>query len=153
MQRQDILETIRQTAEANGGIPLGEDRLADLGIRPAVWQRYWPRLSAAQREAGLTPNRANAAYPEEDAMAQLALLARELGALPTSRERAIKRRQDPRFPSERVSKRLGPHARLLSRLVDYTHSHPGHEDVLALCTPHLTPSHRLAKASTVPFGS
>lgn len=138
MDRQDILDTIRRTAETNGGIPLGEDRLAQLGIPPAVWGRFWPRLTAAQREAGFKPNKANEPHPEEDALARLVELTRELGAIPTSRERIVKHHQDPSFPSERVFKRLGPKAKLLARLIKYAHGHPEHDDVLALYTAQVT---------------
>ena len=93
-------------------------------------------MSAAQLEAGVTPNKPNEPHPEEEALAQLIELVRELGAIPTSRERIVKHHQDPSFPSERVWKRLGPKARLLSRLTSYARSHPGHDDVLALCSGH-----------------
>ena len=45
---------------------------------------------AAQVEAGLTPNKAREAHPEEEALAQLVNLVRELGSIPTSRERIVK---------------------------------------------------------------
>ena len=154
MDRQDILDTIRRTAQANGGVPLGEDRLAQIGIPPAVWGRYWPRLTAAQREAGVMPNKANEPHPEEDALARLVSLTRELGAIPTSRERIVKHHQDASFPSERVWKRLGPRTRLLARLIKYARDHPGHDDVLALCSAQADLGQ--APASTVPtpaFGS
>jgi hypothetical protein len=154
VDRQDIIDTIRRTAQANGGVPLGEDRLAQLGISPAAWGKYWPRLTAAQLEAGVMPNRPNEAHPEEQALAQLVGLMRELRAIPTSRERIVKHHNDSNFPSERVWKRLGPKARLLSRLIAYARSHPGHDDVLALCSsdPALEAS-TSSKASTPTFGS
>jgi hypothetical protein len=154
MDRQDILDIIRRTARENGGVPLGEDRLAQLGIAPAMWGKYWPRLTAAQLEAGVTPNRANEPHPEEEALAQLVQLVRQLGAIPTSRERIVKHHQDPRFPSERVWKRLGPKARLLSRLAGYARSHAGLDDVLALCSAHPLLGVAAASASSTPvFGS
>jgi hypothetical protein len=132
MTRQNILDFIRRTAE--NGVPLGEDRLAKLGLAPTVWQRYWARLSAAQRECGFTPNKRQEAYPDEKAFAGLAALARELGWFPTSRDRIVKGRDDPDFPSERVFKRLGPRDRLISGLVEFCRGHPGFDDVLGLCT-------------------
>jgi hypothetical protein len=154
MSRDDILDAIRRTAQANGGIPLGHDRLAEIGIPPAVWGRYWPRLSAAQREAGVVPNTKNEPRSEEDALAHLVRFIRELNAIPTSRDRVVKRNQDPTFPSERVWKRLGPNSRLLARLVRYAETHPGHEDVLALCAdrrPSEEPT--TSKIPAVAFGS
>jgi hypothetical protein len=153
MDRQEILDTIRRTAEANDGVPLGEDRLTQLGIPPTVWTRYWPRLSAAQREAGLVPNRQTQHHSEDAALARLAALARALGGIPTSRGRSVRHNEDPTFPSETVWKRLGPRARLLARLRKYSGSHPGHEDVLALCEaqhPSAVPS---GSGKAVAFGS
>ena len=133
MTRQQILDLIKQTAEANGGVPLGEDRLTAIGLSTNVWGKYWPRLSAAQREAGFVPNRPNQARPEHDTLSRLAALARELGAIPTSRERIVKHQQDPEFPTDRVWKRLGPKDRLVARLTRFAETNPGYDDVLALC--------------------
>jgi hypothetical protein len=138
MDQQEIIDLIRRTAEANGGIPLGEDRLGQLGVTPAVWGRYWARIGDAQRAAGLTPNKRRGSHPEEDAIAKLASLARELLAFPTYRDIVVKRQQDRGFPSPRVFRRLGPKGRLASRLVAYARTHPGHDDIAALCAPHLT---------------
>jgi hypothetical protein len=153
VERAEILEVIRRTAQANGGVPLGHHRLTEIGIPPAVWGRYWPRLSAAHREAGVEPNKKNQAVPEEDALAHLVRFAREIGAIPTSRDRVVKRHQDPTFPSERVWKRLGPNSRLLARLVRYAETHPGHEDVLALCAGRPFEEAAVAKLPAVAFGS
>jgi hypothetical protein len=154
VERAEILDVIRRTAQSNGGVPLGHDRLTEIGIPPSVWGRYWSRLSAAQREAGVEPNKRNEAVPEEDALAHLVRFIRELRAIPTSRDRVVKRHQDPTFPSERVWKRLGPNRRLLARLVRYAETHPGHEDVLALCAGRHAPDETVsAKAPAVSFGS
>jgi hypothetical protein len=154
MDRAEILDTIRRTTQANDGVPLGEDRLAGMGIPPAVWGRYWPRLSAAQREAGVEPNKKNEAVPEEDALGHLVRFIREIGAIPTSRERVVKHHQDPAFPSERIWKRLGPNSRLLARLVRYAETHPGHEDVLVLCAGrHPSQEPAVSKIPAVAFGS
>jgi hypothetical protein len=154
MDREEILNVIRRTTQANGGVALGHDKLAALGITPTVWGRYWARLSAAQREAGVVPNRPNEPHPEEDAMARLVNLARELKAIPTSRDRVVKRHQDPSFPSEKVWKRLGPRRRLLARLVKYVGTRPGHEDVFALCAAQQPADEPLtSRASTVAYGS
>jgi Meiotically Up-regulated Gene 113 (MUG113) protein len=154
LERAEILEVIRRTAQANGGIPLGEDRLVEIGIPPAVWGRYWARLSAAQREAGVEPNKKNEAVPEEDALAHLVRFIREIGAIPTSRERVVKHHQDPRFPSERIWKRLGPNSRLLARLLRYAETHPGHEDVVALSSARTTSEPPVAaKVPAVTFGT
>jgi len=154
MRRQEILDIIRRTADANGGVPLGTDRLAQHGITPAVWGKYWARIGDAQREAGLAPNKRQGTHPDEDALAKLVSLARELGAFPTYRDIVVKRGKDATFPSPRVYRRLGPKSRLASRLVEYARAHSGHDDIVALCDPHLSSgpvSIKLAKA--VQFGS
>lgn len=136
MDRQSILNAIRSTTQENGGVPLGVERLAALGITPRLWGKYWPRISVANREAGIVPNKATKALPEEDALARLVALAREIKGLPTSGDLLVKRNQDPSFPSEKVWRRLGPRARLLARLVKYAEETPGHDDVLAMCAGH-----------------
>ncbi len=154
MTRDEILEIIRHTADANGGVALGENRLTRLGVSPSVWGKYWARLSAAQREAGLTPNRPNARLPEAEVLAKLAVFTRELGAFPTVRDRIMKRRECPDFPSDRVFKRLGPRTRLVARLVEYARGTPGLEDVATLCSPDVTSLEREApQLGTPAFGS
>jgi hypothetical protein len=133
VDRREILSVIRRTAAVNGGIPLGTDRLAKLGITEAVWQRYWARIGDAQRDAGLSPNRRMRALPIEEVIAKLAGLARELGDFPTKRDIEVKHHQDHAFPSGTVFRRLGTKARLAHLLAEYTRAHPGHEDIAALC--------------------
>jgi hypothetical protein len=63
MTKTHILEEIRRTAQANGGKPLGWQRFEqETGIKRTDWMRHWPRLSDAIKEAGLEPNKLNAAY-------------------------------------------------------------------------------------------
>lgn len=73
------------------------------------------------------------AFPDKEVFAKLAALALELGAFPASRERVLKRRQDPTFPSERVFKRLGSTAHIAARLVGYARGLRWLEDVVAMC--------------------
>jgi hypothetical protein len=93
-------------------------------------------------------------HPEEDALAPLVSLTRELVAIPTSRERVVKHHQDLSFPSERVWKRLGPRTRLLDRLIKYARAHPGHDDILALCSADADRDEApVSKTSLPAFGS
>jgi len=156
MDRQQLLEVMRRTAEANGGVPLGEDRFAsETGIPVSVWGRYWARIGDFQRDAGLTPNKRNVAYPDEDAVVQLIRLTREIGGFPAYRDLVVKRRKDPSFPSVRVFRRLGPMDQLASRVLEYARTHPGHDDVVALCSARPTSGLKpLSSTATVPrFGS
>ena len=86
MDREQILEVIRRSAEANGGVLLGTDRLAALGVTPAVWGRYFARIGDAQRAAGFDPNTMQPSYSDEEVLGKLAAFARELGAFPTVRD-------------------------------------------------------------------
>jgi len=153
MRRQDILDLIRRTAEANGGVPLGTDRLAQLGVPPAVWEKHWARIGDAQREAGVAPNKRQGMYPDADALAKLAVLARELGSFPTGRDIVVRRKRDPDFPSPRVFRRLGPQSRLAARLAEYARTHSGYEDVAALCDARSTAEPAPERAKAVGFGS
>jgi hypothetical protein len=153
MDRQEILEVIRRTAETNGGTPLGTDRLAQVGVTPNEWGKYWARIGDAQREAGLAPNRRQLPRPDDEALAKLVSLARELGTFPTYRDIVVRRGRDRGFPSPRVFRRLGPKARLASRLLDYARTHPGHDDITTLCSPLVTPESPLARPRAVSFGS
>ena len=51
--KQRILNEIRQTAEANGGVPLGVARfLQETGIKATDWAgKFWVRWGDALREA------------------------------------------------------------------------------------------------------
>lgn len=154
MDRQTILEAVRREAEANGGAPLGTKRLAHVGISPAVWRRYWARIGDMQRDAGLAPNKRQGPRPDDDVLVKLVSLTRELGSFPTSRDIEVKRQSDRSFPSPMVFRRLGPKARLASRLAEYARAHPGHDDVAALCAAHLgTDAVAIARSRPVAFGS
>jgi hypothetical protein len=153
MNREQILELIRKTARENGGVPLGTDRLAQLGVTPTVWEKHWARISDAQREAGLIPNKPQGTRSDEDALARLASLAKELGVFPTYRDVKVKGKADREFPSPRVFRRLGPKALLASRLAEYVRTHPEYADVAALCSPHIQDDLPTAPHRTVQFGS
>lgn len=135
MDRQHILAEIRRTAEANGGKPLGVRRLdSEAGIKEHHWQQYWPRLSDAQREAGLDPNSKTEAFGNDRLVALLVGLARELGRFPTQSEIQVKCNGHDDWPSSRVFDRsLGNKAQMMGLVAEHCRANPGNEDVLALC--------------------
>lgn len=136
MDRQHILDEIRRTAEANGGAPLGVRRLdSEAGIKVHHWNQYWPRLSDAQREAGLDPNSKTEAFGKDRLVALLVGLARELGRFPTRAEIRVKSAGTSGWPTSRVfDRRLGTKADMIAHVAAYCKVHPGYDDVLGYCS-------------------
>jgi hypothetical protein len=133
MERDEIIAAIRQTADENGGVPLGVRRFEQVaGVRPYDWEKYWARLGDAHREAGYEPNKLIGAYSDAFLLSELAGLARELGRFPTDRERRLKRRNDPTFPDSKVFDRFGSKAQLIARVLQYCRDHADFADVATL---------------------
>ncbi len=99
MDKRHILDEIKRTAGANGGVPLGKQRfLTETGIRESDWSgRFWTRWGDAVREAGYEPNVKQAAFEDDSLFEKLALLVRELGHYPVVAELRMKARSDPQF--------------------------------------------------------
>jgi len=134
MNKEQILEEIKRTAKANGGVPLGRRRFeSEIGISEYDWLKYWVRWNDAVSDAGFTPNRKSEAYPDDLLIEKLIEAAREVGHLPVSRELSIRARSDKNFPSESVFRRLGSKKELTSKVRKYCQEHKGYEDVLLLC--------------------
>jgi len=140
MDKQGILNEIRKTAEANGGVPLGTARfLQETGIKETDWGgKFWVRWGDALREAGFEPNMFNQAYDTTMVIEKLVSLIRELGKFPVRRELQLKARADKSFPSANVFARLGSKERIASTVLDYCKNLQGYEDVIALCSPIVT---------------
>ena len=104
MTKQHIVNEIRRTATANGGIPLGRQRFfTETGIKTSDWHgKYWARWSDAVREAGLEPNQKTLAYADDLLIEKFISLARELGRLPVSGDLRLKARNDSGFPTVHV---------------------------------------------------
>jgi hypothetical protein len=134
MDKQRIIDEIRRTAKANGGVALGRIRFEDeTGIRYSDWYgKFWTRWGDAVREAGLQPNRMSEAYDDGFLLGQLAILTRRLGRVPTQGDLLLATKTDMAFPSEKVFRRLGSKAQRASRLIAYCEANPGHDDVAAL---------------------
>ncbi|MBY0511839.1 MAG: GIY-YIG nuclease family protein [Rhodospirillaceae bacterium] len=136
MTKEEIIETIRAMAAANGGQPPGVTRLRrEAGIKSSDWcGRYWARWGDALREAGFRPNRWKKGYEEDYLLRRLASLLREMGRVPTAPELQLKRRSDPTLPSDKAYRdRLGGKAALMAKLRAYCKCRPALRDVLAIC--------------------
>ena len=136
MKKGHILAEIQRTAGENGGVPLGQNRFSsETGISKADWcGRYWVRWSDALREAGYRPNAFASAVPEEQLLAKLLELTRELGHFPVEAELKIKARSDAEFPSHNTFRRLGSKAARAARLRTFALER-GCADVADLCPP------------------
>jgi len=137
MDKQRILDEIRQTAEANGGAPLGTARfLQETGIKTSDWQgKIWARWGDAVREAGFQPNELQTAYNEEVLIEKFIGLVRDLGHFPVGAEVKMKARRDDSFPWHSTFARFGSKQQFAARIPDYCKSRVGYEDVTALCAP------------------
>jgi hypothetical protein len=141
MNKAHILQEIKRTAKANGGVPLGINAFSkETGIKSWDWQKYWARWSEAVREAGFTPNLMTSAYDEAELLDKYAKLAQTLGILPTKGDLFVKAHSDPEFPSaETYNKRLGGKAELVRKLDEYCRSHNEYADVTRLCAEYVSP--------------
>lgn len=136
MNKAFILEEIRRTARANGGVPLGSKKFEkETGIKQAEWwAKFWPRWSDALREAGFKPNELTTAYDEMELLRKYALLAKELGKIPTSADLRFRRRSHPELPNQKTfENRLGPMKELVKKVGDYCRNEKGFQDVVCLC--------------------
>ncbi len=139
MTKQHILDEIKRTTKANGGMALGKDRFfKETGIKFSDWYgKFWIRWGDAVKEAGFTPNKLVTAYDEQVLIDKYIKLIRELGHFPVIGEVRIKAHTDKNFPSHTVFERLGSKRQIAKKIADYCKQHDGYEDVLVLCEPML----------------
>ena len=132
--KKHILEEIRRTAVGNGGVPLGTGRFrAETGIKTSDWQaKFWARWGDALIEAGFTPNELTTKRDDDDLLASLAALTRELGHVPVANEIKLRARSQDGFPWHNSFNRFGNKLGLVRRLHEYCVQH-GLEDVAAIC--------------------
>ena len=136
MKKEHILEEIRRTTAANGGVPFGSRRFfQETGIKVADWKgKLWARWGDALREAGLEPNQLQAAYDENFLIEKLIGLMRELGRFPVEAEIRLKKVSEPSFPNDKTYRsRYKSKKELASKIRDYCQGRAGYEDVLDMC--------------------
>jgi len=158
MNKEFILEEIRRTASANGGVPLGSKRFEqETGIkRTEWWVKIWPRWSDAVREAGFEPNKLTSAYDKTTLLRRYADLTKQLGRIPTSADVRFKSRNEPGFPNQKTyENRLGSMRELVKQAVAYCREQDGYQDVVCLCDDYTrrNPDLReMAEPSELPMG-
>ena len=118
--KEDILALIKESADENGGIPLGQEKFAnETGIKTYHWSKYWSKFSDPQREAGLLSNSFNSAYSDQFLFDKYIALMRELGHYPTKLELRVKKSSDLDFPSPNTFDRLGNKKDLAKKILQY----------------------------------
>lgn len=139
MKKEHILQEIKRTAEANGGVALGWRKFAkETGIREGDWLgKHWARWSDALREAGCTPNAMTSAYDKSFLFQKFIELARERKKLPVKGDFLYKTRRDPTFPHSKTFEKFGPKAELVKGVMEYCRTREGHEDIIAMCEGHI----------------
>jgi hypothetical protein len=140
MDKTHILNEIKRTAAANGGVALGQNRFeTETGIKQTDWYgKHWARWRDALRESGFAPNQLRSAFEEKLLLEKYARYAQELTRLPTSAELRLKARNDSGFPhSTTFRNRLGPKMELVEKLLEYCRSHSGLDDVIQMCENYL----------------
>ena len=154
MDKQQIIDEIRRTANANGGVALGWRRFEEAtGIRYHEWHgQFWTRWGDAVREAGLVPNRMSEAYDENHLLGLIAALTRRLGRVPTQSDLLFATKNDPEFPSEKVFRRLGSKPQRVFRVLAFCEANPGYKDVAELWNqvPHSQPAQEPSETEDTP---
>lgn len=136
MTKLHILNEIKRTAAANGGVALGWRKFAtETGIREPDWKgKLWARWSDAVREAGFTPNEMTQAYSESELLDKYAKLALDLGRLPTSVDIRLSVSNGLEFPEwNTFTKRFGGKPQLVTKLREFCQARSEYAPVVVLC--------------------
>jgi len=141
MTRDEVLEAIRVTAEANGGTPLGERRFTrETGIAKHHWQKYGT-LGKLQEELGFSVNEMNKAKSEGDLVDQFISLCSRYQKFPTEQQLKQARQEDPSsFASHGTFDRLGKTkalkaATIVAALSEEQTLNPMQQAALDICLP------------------
>ena len=122
MTKTQILDEIKRTAAANGGVPLGWRKFAtETGIRAVDWKgKLWARWSDAVREAGCTPNEMTQAYSQSELLDKYAKLALDLGRLPAVADIRLSVNNGLKFPDwNTFTKQFGGKPQLVTKLREF----------------------------------
>lgn len=136
MTKQHILDEIKRTAKANGGVALGVKRFyAETGVKHSDWfGKYWARWNDALSEAGLSPNQITAAYDGDVLLEKLIALARELGRFPANGDLRLKAHNEKGFPNPKTFEtRFGTKSQFVSAVLEYCRQRNGYDDVITFC--------------------
>lgn len=149
MQRSHILDEIRRLAANNGAAPGWRKLQKEAGIDYSDWCGvYWARWNDALAEAGFAPNRLKEAYSESVLLERYAILATELGRLPTGADLRLKTQNDSTFPSDRPFRRLGSKQEIVRKLMAHCLNGTRHKNVAIWASEYLA-RHQEEKVDSV----
>jgi hypothetical protein len=142
MTKKQILEEIKRTAAANGGVPLGWRKFAtETGIRDPDWKgKLWARWNDALREAGFAPNTLTEAYAETELLEKYAKLSLQLGRLPAVADMRLETRNGHALPEwSTFTKRFGGKPQLIAKLREHCVVIPEYAQVVSMCDGYRAP--------------
>jgi hypothetical protein len=134
MNKEHILNEVRRTAAANGGIPLGKKKFfSETGIKESDWLgKFWPRWSSVVEEAGFKPLELQGKHDRAASLEKVAKLIRKFGRFPTVPEMRLERKSNAEFPNTSTLLRIGARSGLIEELIEFCRSDQLHEDVLKI---------------------
>ncbi|MGO9529418.1 MAG: GIY-YIG nuclease family protein [Verrucomicrobiia bacterium] len=136
MTKQHILDEIKRTAAANGGVALGMGRFyKTTGIKQTDWYgKYWARWGDAVAECGLSQNQMQGAYNRDMLLEKLVGLVREKGQFPTHGEIKLKSHTKKGFPAGTTFDNHFPtKTHMVSAVLEYCRQRDGYDDVIKIC--------------------
>jgi hypothetical protein len=136
LTKEQIVEEIKRSAAANGGIPPGWRKFrTDTGIGEKDWLgKHWARWSEALRDAGFESNQFKEPYTEKELLERYAKMTLEFGRLPTDRDIRLAVAKGARLPNGKtLAGKFGGKTRLIEKLAEYCQSRPEYSQVVALC--------------------
>ncbi len=140
MTKSQIINEIKRTAEANGGVPLGMDAFAtETGIKENDWRgKFWARWNDAVREAGLSPNQLQKAYSEAELLDHYARLALQLDRLPTVSDLKLSSYQGSSIPEwSTFMRRFESKPKLIAKLLLHCSGQNEYADLRQWCETYL----------------
>jgi hypothetical protein len=141
--RDEILNSIREIAEANGGQPPGRETFKQAtGIPPTAWLGvYWARWSDAVLEAGYEAKAFNSRTEEQHLLRSFADAMRHYRKVPTSAELRMFGRGKEGFPAHSTfGSRFTRQSQLLERLRLWIETSGECKDILEML-PQASQSH------------
>jgi len=132
--KEKVLAEIRRIAREEGRPPGQKLFKRKTGFSHSYWNgTYWPRWSAALKDAGLEQNERNSAIPRETLLSKYLELVSELNAVPALSDLRFKNRQDKEFPATSTfQKRVGGQTVIVQKAYDFALENDYSTEVLEL---------------------